>query len=179
MATQQKRLKTKSEKKRNAQQALEIGKRLRARRLELPGTGPNGQMTQRELGLRLKTRTGRPVSESTISSWERGEEAPEPIRRQAIADALQTTMGDIFGEPQDANLIKRLRDIEAEVAAIKFLGGFDEAVDAVLRRQRQEDRDSNHRDVLEQIAEDAPTQTAVPDEADGNEPAPHVAHRPK
>lgn len=138
---------TKSEKKKNAQRNIEIGKRIRARRLEL-------EMTQRELGLRVRTSSGRPATESQISQWERGETGPEPRRYQALADALETTPGDLFGEPQDASILRRLERVEKELAVIRRLEGLED-IDTLLRHQRLRARrngSQRSKEILKRIA---------------------------
>lgn len=122
----------------------------------------------------LRTRTGSPVTESQISSWERGEMAPEPSKREEIARVLRTTPGAIFGEPEDPNLIKRLTLVERQVAAIIQIEGLGDAIEAMLRRWPRDTRD-----VLEQIANDAPIPAGASVVEDETGQVPGAARRPK
>lgn len=116
-------------------EAKQIGGRLRERRLALG-------LSQSQLATRLRTRTGKAQSVSKISQWERGESAPEPSKRPEIADALQTTVLALFGDPADETVLPRLDLLERRLEAVILLQGLSEAVEGIVRQGRQAARRS-------------------------------------
>lgn len=79
----------------------DLGDFIRKRRLELPGNGPAGKLTQKELGERLVQYGVKARANTTVSDWEAGKNVPlivipalaqaldvSPIRLYALAGAL-------------------------------------------------------------------------------------------
>lgn len=110
-----------------------IGKRIRDRRTKLA-------LSRRDLAAMILTRDGKPQSPDQIAHWETGRQKPMPDRRSELADALQTTVGDLFGEPEDATLLKRIDLLEHRVDAVIILQGIGDAVDARVRQSQRMER---------------------------------------
>lgn len=98
-------------------------------------------MTRKQVGARMRTHAGKPVSESQVSHWENARFVPEPFYRPQLADALETSEAALFGilasTGQDtiANKIDAVNDRIDALASI--LGVTEEELDRAVQRRRR------------------------------------------
>lgn len=117
----------------NREDSKIVGERIKKRRTELG-------LSRTDLAAMVKTRDGKPQSYSKIAQWEEGRSLPQKARRPELADVLQADTLALFGESDEPGTLERLDLVERKIAALIRLQGLDDAVEALLRAERQTKR---------------------------------------